>query len=94
MGSDATKAAHERSVLAIVERLEKNTTSFLQEEHSSDSPIRQEADIGNVDVPIHFASTTGDFQASIDELKSQSLTISHQLETQMIEQAKAEIEQV
>ena len=60
----------------MVEQSEKNASSFLQEEHSSGNPTRQEANIGNINVPIHFANTTGDFHAVIEELKNQSLIIS------------------
>ena len=59
----------------MVEQLEKSTTSFLQEDHSLDSPIGQEAGIGIIDIPIHFANTIGDFQDLIEKLKNQSLTI-------------------
>ena len=74
----------------MVEQLEKNATSFLQEEHSSNSPTGQKADIGNINVPILFANTIGDFHAVIEELKNQSLIISQRLEAQMIKQAMVE----
>ena len=45
----------------MVEQLEKNATNFLQEECASDNPIGQEADIGNVDVSIHFPNAIEKF---------------------------------
>ena len=73
----------------MVEQLEKYTTSFLYEEHSSNNTTGYEANIGNVDLPIHFANTIGDFHDLIKELKNQSLAILQRLETKMVEQAKA-----
>ena len=54
----------------MVEQLEKNATSFLQEEHASNNLTRQEANIGNVDVPIHFPNVIKEFQALIEELNN------------------------
>ena len=68
LGSDAAKAAQEGLVLAMVEQLERNVANFLQEEYASDSPIGQEAGIGNVDVDTHVFNVV-EFQALIDDLK-------------------------
>ena len=57
--SDAAKAAHEGLVPAmVVEQLERNAKSFLQEEHASDNLIGQETSIGNVDVSTHFPNAS------------------------------------
>ena len=61
LGSNIVEATKEGLVPVMVEQLEKNATSFLQDEHSSDSLTGQEASIGNVDVPIHFPNATEDF---------------------------------
>ena len=53
-GSDVVKETHEGLVPTMVEQLEKKATYFLQEEDTSNNPIGQEVDIGNMDVPIHF----------------------------------------
>ena len=45
--SNVVEASQEGLVLAMKEQLEKNTTSFLQEEHSSNNPIEQEAGTSN-----------------------------------------------
>ena len=72
---DVVRAEHEGLVLAMVEQLEKNVASLLQEEHTSNNPIRQEwiQDIGNADVPIHFLNPIEEFQALIEEMRNQSL---------------------
>ena len=88
-GFDAIEAAHEGLVPAIVEQLEKNLASFLQEEHASDSPNRQEAVIGNVDVPIHFPNAIDEFQVLIEELKNHILMTTQCLEERMAIQTKA-----
>ena len=69
---DVAEAAQEGLVLAMVEQLEKNTTSFLQEEHASDSSIGQEGtpSMGNVNVLIHFPNVIEEFQSLIEELKN------------------------
>ena len=68
-GSDAAEVAQEGLVQTMVEQLERNAANFLQEGYASDNPIGQEADIGNVDVPIHFPNVIEKFQALIKELK-------------------------
>ena len=47
----------------MVEQLEKNLTSsqLIQDEDVSDIPTRGTKGIGNVDVPVLFANTDGDF---------------------------------
>ena len=59
----------------MVEQLDKNTRSLLQEEHTSESSIGQggETCIGNADVPIHFPNAIEEFQALIEEIRNQSL---------------------
>ena len=80
----------------MVEQLEKNATSFLQEEHGSDIPIGQEGttSICNVDVPINFPNDIEEFKALIGEMKNQSLMITQRLEGRMATQTKAMADQV
>ena len=80
----------------MVEQLEENATSFLQEQHASYSLTRQEgsACIGNVDAPIHFPNAIREFQALIEELKSQSVMIAQRLDERMAKQTKAMADQV
>ena len=47
-GSDVVEAALAGIVPAMVEQLERNTENFHQEEYASNTPIGQEAGIGNV----------------------------------------------
>ena len=80
----------------MVEQLEENATSFLQEQHASYSLTRQEgsACIGNVDAPIHFPNAIREFQALIEELKNQSVMIAQRLDERMAKQIKAMADQV
>ena len=54
----------------MVEQPERNAANFLKEEYASDSLIGQEADIGNVDIPINFPYSIEKFQALIEEMKN------------------------
>ena len=80
----------------MVEQLEKNAASLLQEEHTSDNPIGQEGTtcIGNADVTIHFPNVIEEFQALIEEMRNQSLMTTQRLEERMATQTKAMADQV
>ena len=91
---DVVEATQEGLILAMVEQLKKNKINFLQEEYASDSPTRQEADIGNVDAPIHFPNVIEKFQALIEELKNHNLVATQHFEERMAAQTKALANQV
>ena len=73
-GSNATETTHEAKVLALVEHT-KNlmNSSVRQQRNPSNNPIKQVEgrDAGNVEVPILFSNNYNEFQAFMQELKSQ-----------------------
>ena len=93
-GSNIVEAAQEGRVLALVEQIENLMNSLVQQPmNPSNNPIEkvEGKGVGNVDVAILFSLNSNEFQAHMQELKSQRVIMTGFME-EMKQQSQSNLE--
>ena len=74
LGSDVVEAAQEERVSTMVEQIENMMNSLLRQQGNPSNSLIEQVEgrgVGNVDVSILFSINSNEFQALMQELKSQ-----------------------